>query len=130
MVKKYPEMEEFIKGKKSGRSVKYKIYDFFEFVKQPPKDYFKTANIDDDILRYVDSIKDLSPGTRKNAVSVLRTFFMYNNRRLEPRTEYLLRERTKGSSSITKRKVMTRAILKEILSHGDVFHRALFLTMY
>jgi integrase len=125
----YDEIEEFAENKKSS-SVRTYLYKYFELVGKSPKEYFSgNPDIDKDTLMYANSIKDLAPGTKKGVYSTLKTFFKFNNLRLQPRTEYKLKELQKGSSSVCNEIVPDQQILKEILSNGGALHRALFLTM-
>jgi integrase len=112
------------KKDKQGRKVKTYVT-----VKDPSKYFKEKRDYDSDVLKFVDSIKSWAPATKKSCVSCIKNFYKFNNIRLLPKTEYLLKERCKGPKAVSQEKVPTKNELKEILSYGGVRHRAVFLSM-
>ncbi|UCD13248.1 MAG: site-specific integrase [Thermoplasmatales archaeon] len=103
---------------------------YFEIIDAEPSTYFElNRSYDEDILMFAESIKSWAPVTMKSSVSCIKTFLMYNNVEINPRTKYDLRELCKGPRAISQEWIPTRADLKKILSYGNVKHKALFLTI-
>jgi integrase len=125
-------IKEFIKNKNGKATYKSWLEDFFETIEENSKTYFeKKRDYDTDVLKFVESekIKKWAPATKKSAVSCIKNFLKFNNVRLQPRTEYQLKESCKGPKAISQEWVPDRNQLKQILSYGSVRHKALFLTM-
>ena len=124
-------IEEFIRNKMGKATYRSWLTSFFEAIhylelleqkgthkkykiKKDIDNYFKdNRNYDSDAVAFGEFIKDWAPGARKGAISCMKNFFMFNNIRLQPKTEYQLREIQKGPKAITIEVIPDRKMLKE-----------------
>jgi len=124
------EIEEFIKTKRGKSTYKSWLNKYFDVIGIDSTTYFtQTQNYDLDVLNFVEKIKNWAPSTKKGCISCIKNFLKFNNIRLEPKTEYTLKEHCKGPMSVSQEEVPDRDMLRKILSFGTEKHKALFLTM-
>lgn len=110
----------------------YKSYlkKYFEYIKVNPDEYFKNGHdYQKDIIFCIGKINDKSPSYRRGMVVVVQLILEENDIEL-PNKFWRKVKRNNGSKrAITDSKIPTPAELKEILQHGELKARALFLTL-
>jgi len=112
----------------------YKSYlkKYFEYLKVNPDEYFKNGYdliYQKDIVLCLGEINDKSPSYRRGMIVVIQLILEENDIEL-PNKFWRKIKRSNGSKrAITDSRIPTPAELKQILQHGELKARALFLAM-
>jgi len=102
---------------------------YFEYLKINPDQYFiSERDYGKDVVLYLVKIKDKSPNYRRGVMQVIRLLLEENDVEL-PNKFWRRIKRYGGKRSITDSRIPTPADLKQILQHGELKARALFLTL-
>jgi hypothetical protein len=115
-------------SRNTNKSHRTHLNKFFELLGLSPESYFSSGrNYEDYLTTLWLSMKEYASGTRKIRMSVVYNFLLDNNANINPRLIKNLRGRTKTVEKVTDDIIPTKEELRQILSHGSVKERALFL---
>jgi len=124
-------IDDFLEGytkPQTLRAYRKSLEYFFEINKADKKTYFKDKrNYDQDFIKFIEAMEKYKPMTRKARINHVRAFLELNNVNLEKKTKKLVKLKTKNTKASTQDKVSTPQELNEILQHGTLKDRALFL---
>jgi integrase len=126
-------IENFVKqfpSKNTQNSYRCHIKQFFNILQTDPQAYFKTKrNYQDDVEKFWNSTEGKAPLTRSQTLCCIKIFLEDHDIELKQKFYKTLKRRMKGSvcRPITLDKVPSPSQLKEILQHGTVKDRAIFL---
>jgi len=126
-------IEEFVNqfpSKHTKNSYRCFLNNYFNTIREKPETYFNNnRDYEKDVLTYWESLKDKAPLTKSQALSCIKVFLQEYD--IDLKTKFLkkLKRRSKGSGTrpLTLDKVPNPKQLKEILQHGNIQSRALFL---
>jgi len=103
---------------------------YFEFLNVDPDTYFeKDQNYKEDVLSFARSLNDRAPLTIKCNLNSVKQFLSEYDVELKPKIWRNIRNRGRRYRPITENKIPTNEELKQILQHGDIKARALFLVL-
>jgi len=112
------------------RTYKSLLNQYFKVVKAEPNKYFvEGRKYEDDIKKFRQSLSGRPPKTIRTYIAGIKSFLMENDVELKEKFWKNIANRTKGSFSVTDDYIPTREELREILQHGSIKARAMFLVM-
>ena len=117
-------------SKNTRNSYRCHLKKFFNVINADTETYFKKErDYQQDVEKYWDSLKDKAPLTKSHGLGCIKVFLEDHDIELKAKFYKTLKRRMKGSvcRPITLDKVPSPTQLKEILQHGTVKDRALFL---
>ncbi|UCF11754.1 MAG: site-specific integrase [Thermoplasmatales archaeon] len=127
-------VEDFVKwigSEKTQRSYKSLLKRYFDFLGVEPDTYFKSKrDYEDDVRKFSVFIRDVyAPGTQKAILNIIKNFLADNDVSIKPRVwkQIKLNNHLEGDTEIIDEKIPDNSELKQILQHGTIKDRALFL---
>jgi len=103
---------------------------YFNYLGVNPETYFdKKRDYKNDLLSFVRSLYDRPPLTQKCLINSVKQFLSEYDVDLKPKVWRNIRNRGKRQKPVTQDKIPTNAELKQILQHGDIKERTLFLVL-
>ncbi len=129
---KMNKIDEFLQNyeaKATQASYRTQLNNYFKAIKvKNPSNYFtQDRDYKADLEEYNRNQKGLPPLSRKVALSVVKSYFDWNEIAIPNKTWKSLKGKIKGSMAWTMDKAPTNHILKQILLHGTVREKAVFL---
>ncbi len=123
-------IDEFLKKKEKRTRMNYGwiLRQYFQEIKQDPETYFKKKrNYIADVETWWDNHINEVPKTRNTKLSILKSFFDYYEIPYAAKFWKELRNMKKGRRAATLDRVPTQQEFKQMLRHGDIKDKALFL---
>lgn len=124
-------VDEFLDGNFSKHTIRiYKksLEMFFNAVNSDPNTYFdEERDHDNDIRMFIKSLSQYKPYTKKARINCVRLFLEENEVVFTKQTKRKIKGQTKRCKPTVQDIVSTPKELKEILQHGTLKDRALFL---
>ena len=103
---------------------------FFNFLNVDPDKYFDNGrNYKKDVLNFYNTLTNDTPHSQDGAMACIKVFLMENDIEFKQKFWRNIRRRRNGKGSVTVDKIPTQSELKQILNHGELKAKALFLTM-
>jgi len=115
-----------------GTAYTYKSFlrKYFEELGEDPDNYFKPErDYKRDAILFAKSISDKSPNYQRGAATCIRMFFEENDVELPNKIWKKIRKISGVTVSLTDTKCPTPMQLKQVLQHGGIKERAIFLTI-
>jgi integrase len=123
-------INDFLKGreKRTQQNYGWILNQYFKELQQNPDTYFnQKRDYKKDITDWWDQHIDEVPKTRNTKLSILHNFFEHNEIIFPKKFWIGLRRKKKGSRAATLDRVPTPTEFKNMLLHGDIKDKALFL---
>ena len=134
MEKESKTIKDFVKwigSEKTQRSYRSLLKRYFNFLGVEPDIYFKSKReYEDDVREFSVFIRDVyAPGTQKAILNIIKNFLADNDVSIKPRIwkQIKLNNHLEGDTEIIDEKIPDNSELKQILQHGTLKDRALFL---
>lgn len=106
------------------------LKSFFKSIDADPKTYFDgERDYEADVTQFWLSMKDRPPKTIHSAIHAVKSFLREYDIEIPYKFWNKINRRTKGSRAVTIEEIPTNSQLKEILQHGGIKARALFLML-
>lgn len=103
---------------------------YFKRIKCNPENYLnQERDFSMDLWRFYQSLKDYAPTSRRTYVTIIINFFEWYEILIDVKIRKRIKRGLRNAHPISLDKAPTQHELKEILSHGDLKARALFLTL-
>ncbi|MEO5351233.1 MAG: tyrosine-type recombinase/integrase, partial [Magnetococcus sp. YQC-3] len=125
-------IKEFLKGreKRTQHNYGWILNQYFTEIKQNPNTYLsKKRDFQQDITEWWNQHIDEVPKTRNTKLSILHSYFEHYEKTFPKKFWLGLRRKKKGSRAATLDRVPKPTEFKNMLLHGDIKDKALFLVL-
>jgi len=117
-------------SKSTQISYRSHLKNFFKAINANPETYFdEERDYEADVIQFWMSLKGRPPKTVHSAIHAVKSFLREYEVELPYRFWNKITRRTKGNRAVTRDEIPTNKELRDILQHGGIKARALFLML-
>jgi len=129
---KMNEIDQFLEVFSKSTQISYRSHlrNFFKAIDANPETYLdEERDYKADVTKFWMSMKGRPPKTIHSAIHAVKSFLMEYEIELPNKFWHKLARRTKGNRAVTRDEIPTNKELRDILQHGGIKARALFLML-